>query len=74
METFVDCHEDVISDLHRDFSHFEGHSFSSADEHLPSFERALKLLNCGKAFLDTELPKKPDPVCNEFERFQGVIL
>lgn len=50
------CHEDVIFDLHRDFPRFEGDSFSSAQGLLPSFERAINLLNRGKAFLDTELP------------------
>lgn len=50
------CHEDVIFDSHRDFPHFEGDSFSSAQGLLPSFERAINLLNRGKAFLDTELP------------------
>lgn len=56
VEISVSCHEDVIFDSHRDFPHFEGDSFSSAQGPLPSFERAINLLNRGKAFLDTELP------------------
>lgn len=52
----MSCHDDVIFDLHRDFPHFEGDSFSSAWGHLPSFERAINLLSRGKVFLDTELP------------------
>ena len=52
----MSCHDDVIFDLHGDFPHFEGDSFSSAWGHLPSFERAINLLSRGKVFLDTELP------------------
>lgn len=74
VETFLDCHKDVISDLHRGFSHFEGGSFSSAEGHLPSFERTLNLLSRGKAFLDMELPREPDPVCNECECLQSFML
>lgn len=61
MEISVGCHEDAVSDLHRDFPHFEGDSFSSAKGHLPNFKIALNLLNRGKAFLDTELPPKTRP-------------
>lgn len=57
METSVGCHEDVISDLYTGFPHFEGDSFSSEKGHWPSFERVINLLNRGKAFLDSELPK-----------------
>lgn len=56
VEASVGCHEDVVFDSHRDFPHFEADSFSLAKGHLPSFERAVSLLNRGKAFLDTELP------------------
>lgn len=57
VETFLDGHRDVISGLPRVFFNFEGDSFSSAEGHLPSFERTLNLLSRGKAFLDRELPK-----------------
>lgn len=56
VEKFMGCHEDVIFDLQRDFPLFEGDVFSLTKGHLPSFERAINLLNRGKAFLDRELP------------------
>lgn len=74
VETFLDGHRDVISGLPRVFFNFEGDSFSSAEGHLPSFERTLNLLSRGKAFLDRELPKEPDPVCNECECLQSVMF
>lgn len=57
VEISVGCHEDVISDLYRGSLHFEGDSFPSEKGHWPRFERAINLLNRGKAFLDSELPK-----------------
>lgn len=55
MEASIGCHEAVISDLQRDFPHFEGDSFSWAKGHWPSFKRAINLLNHGKIFLDMKL-------------------
>lgn len=59
VETSLGFHADVIFDSHRDFPYFEGDSISSAKGHLPSSRRAINLLNCGKAFLDTLLPTNP---------------
>lgn len=42
--------------IHRHFLYFEGDNVSSAQGYLPSSERAINLLNCGKAFLGMERP------------------
>lgn len=59
VEVSMGHHGDVIFDSHRDFLYFEGDSFSSAKGYLPSFKRAINLLNCGNAFLDMKLPTNP---------------
>lgn len=56
VETSMCCYGDVIFLFTRHFLYFEGGNFFSAQGYLPSSERAINLLNCGKAFLGTELP------------------
>lgn len=50
------CYGDVIFYSQGTFCILKGGNFSSAQGYLPSSERAINLLNCGKAFLGTELP------------------
>lgn len=55
-ETSMCCYGDVIFLFTRHFLYFEGDNISSAQGYLPSSERAINLLNCGKAFLGMEHP------------------